>query len=118
MNARMSAASNLPIADHRPVYSFQERVAAWAERSLVLEIETWPKPGLVSHIDTGSHLDMDAGTFRRSTAAIGPYLHALAEAGAEGRAMGHLRTIGLQAEEAMLAATGGVNTHRGAIFGM
>jgi triphosphoribosyl-dephospho-CoA synthase len=32
--------------------------------------------------------------------------------------MGALRVIGLQAEAAMLAATGGVNTHRGAIFGM
>jgi len=32
--------------------------------------------------------------------------------------MGHLRAVGLQAEQAMLAATGGINTHRGAIFGM
>ena len=98
--------------------SFPARLAALAEHSLCLEIETWPKPGLVSHIDNGSHADMDAATFRRSAAAIRPYFAELAEAGARGAAMPALRKIGLRAERAMLAATGGVNTHRGAIFGL
>jgi triphosphoribosyl-dephospho-CoA synthase len=61
---------------------------------------------------------MNFGTFQRSVAAIKPYLHALTEAGAEGRGMGRLRIIGLEAEAAMFAATGGINTHRGAIFGL
>ena len=98
--------------------SFPARLAALAERSLRLEIETWPKPGLVSHVDNGSHTDMDADTFRRSAAAIRPYFAELAEAGARCAAMPALRKIGLRAERAMLAATGGVNTHRGAIFGL
>lgn len=85
---------------------------------LVMELETWPKPGLVSHIDNGSHDDMDADTFRRSAAAIKPYLQCLADAGAHGCGMGRLRIIGLDAERAMFAATSGVNTHRGAIFGL
>ena len=42
----------------------------------------------------------------------------LADAGARGCGMGRLRIIGLEAEAAMLAATSGVNTHRGAIFGL
>ncbi len=82
------------------------------------ELETWPKPGLVSHVDTGSHTDMNAGTFAASVAAIAPFFGQLAIAGAAGSGMGVLRMIGLEAERAMLTATGGVNTHRGAIFSL
>ncbi|SFV37051.1 triphosphoribosyl-dephospho-CoA synthase [Hyphomicrobium facile] len=89
-----------------------------AARCLLLELETWPKPGLVSHVDTGSHDDMDADTFRASAKAIEPFLGALADAGARGYGMSRLRIIGLEAEAAMLDATAGINTHRGAIFGM
>jgi triphosphoribosyl-dephospho-CoA synthase len=83
-----------------------------------MELETWPKPGLVSHIDTGSHHDMSAQTFRDSASAIRPYFQALAVAGGYGSPMAHLRSIGMAAETAMLSATNGINTHRGAIFGM
>jgi triphosphoribosyl-dephospho-CoA synthase len=93
-------------------------IAVIAVTCLLRELETWPKPGLVSPRDSGSHSDMDASTFRRGAAAIRPYLHALAEAGAQGCGMGRLRIVGLEAEAAMFAATGGVNTHRGAIFGL
>ncbi len=93
-------------------------VAARAVACLTREVETWPKPGLVSHIDPGSHADMDAGTFRRSAAALRRHFAALAEAGRAGAGMGRLRAIGLAAEADMLAATEGVNTHRGAIFGL
>jgi triphosphoribosyl-dephospho-CoA synthase len=93
-------------------------IAATAVHCLLLELETSPKPGLVSHVDPGSHDDMDADTFRISVAAIEPYFGALADAGARGCGMGRLRVIGLDAEAAMLAATSGVNTHRGAIFGL
>ncbi|MEN2470125.1 triphosphoribosyl-dephospho-CoA synthase MdcB [Burkholderia sp. GS2Y] len=101
-----------------PAPSDAERIAGLAERSLVLEIETYPKPGLVSHVDTGSHSDMDAATFARSAAVLRPYFTELADAGAHDADMAVLRKIGLRAEHAMLAATGGVNTHRGAIFGL
>ncbi|CAB3761809.1 triphosphoribosyl-dephospho-CoA synthase MdcB [Burkholderia puraquae] len=101
-----------------PAPSEAERIAELAERSLVLEIETYPKPGLVSHVDTGSHSDMDAATFARSAAVLRPYFAELADAGARDADMAVLRKIGLRAEHAMLAATGGVNTHRGAIFGL
>ena len=93
-------------------------IARLAVHCLDLEVQTWPKPGLVSPIDSGSHADMDIFTFRRSATAIEPYLAALAQAGAQGCAMGRLRIIGLNAEAAMLTVTGGVNTHRGAIFGL
>ncbi|KQV83889.1 triphosphoribosyl-dephospho-CoA synthase MdcB [Rhizobium sp. Root1220] len=93
-------------------------MASTATACLLLELETWPKPGLVSHIDCGSHYDMNSETFRDSAAAIKPFFAALADAGAQDCEMGRLRVIGIEAEAAMRAATGGINTHRGAIFGM
>jgi triphosphoribosyl-dephospho-CoA synthase len=93
-------------------------IADLAAHCLRLEVRTSPKPGLVSHVDSGSHADMDADTFRRSTEAIRPHLRAMADAGGRGCPMSDLRAIGLDAEAAMLATTGGVNTHRGAIFGL
>jgi len=95
-----------------------DHVAAAAANALLAELETWPKPGLVSHVDSGSHTDMDASTLRASAVAIAPFYGHLAVAGAAGSGMNRLREIGLEAERAMLAATGGVNTHRGAIFGL
>ncbi|MGJ7609667.1 MULTISPECIES: triphosphoribosyl-dephospho-CoA synthase MdcB [unclassified Variovorax] len=104
------------VAGHIP--SPAQNIAALAAHSLRLEVRTWPKPGLVSHVDTGSHTDMDAGTFERSASALRPFFAELFEAGARNHDMPALRKIGLRAECAMVGATGGVNTHRGAIFGM
>ena len=118
MNAMTSNVLAIPEYSETLRHGFPERMAALAAHSLQLEIETWPKPGLVSHIDTGSHTDMDADTFRRSALAIQPFLARLVEAGARNADMPLLRKIGLRAEHAMMTATRGVNTHRGAIFGM
>jgi triphosphoribosyl-dephospho-CoA synthase len=98
--------------------SWAQQIGSIAYRSLILELETWPKPGLVSHVDAGSHCDMNVDILRASAAAIAPYFATLAEAGAHGHGMERLRLIGLEAEAAMHEATRGVNTHRGAIFGL
>src|SRR5580693_178755 len=95
-----------------------DHVADLAKAALLAELETWPKPGLVSHVDSGSHTDMDASTFKASAIAITPFYGHLTVAGGAGFGMERLRQIGVEAERAMLAATGGVNTHRGAIFGL
>jgi triphosphoribosyl-dephospho-CoA synthase len=89
-----------------------------AAAALLQELAAWPKPGLVSPVDSGSHRDMDAATLRASIAALRPYFAELAAAGHQDAGMSTLRAIGVRAEAAMLAATGGVNTHRGAIFGL
>ena len=81
----------------------QACIAASAIHCLLLELETWPKPGLVSHVDTGSHTDMDADTFRRSAIALRPYFAALVAAGMRNASMTVLRKIGLRAERAMLS---------------
>ena len=93
-------------------------IAEQAYRALLYELATWPKPGLVSHVDAGSHHDMDAAMLCRSAEALRPFFAELALAGWRGAGMNQLREIGMRAEAAMLSATGGVNTHRGAIFGL
>ncbi|MBB4427239.1 triphosphoribosyl-dephospho-CoA synthase [Bradyrhizobium sp. CIR48] len=95
-----------------------EELGHLASLSLTLEVETYPKPGLVSHVDNGAHRDMDAVMLCLSADTLAPFFSELAVAGAEGAGMNRLRAIGVAAERAMLAATQGVNTHRGAIFGL
>src|SRR5436309_1002350 len=87
-----------------------------AVRALLQELETFPKPGLVSRVDRGSHDDMDASTFVRSAFAIRGFFADVADAGAAGAPFTVLRDSGVAAEVRMLHATDGVNTHRGAIF--
>ena len=94
------------------------RIARLAVAALHHEVHTYPKPGLVSHIDNGAHHDMDFALLCRSAAALGPSFVRFAAAGAGAASMDRLRMIGIEAEETMLSATDGVNTHRGAIFGM
>jgi triphosphoribosyl-dephospho-CoA synthase len=95
-----------------------ELIADQAILALLHELAAWPKPGLVSYVDSGSHTDMDAAMLQASAEALRPSFAGLARAGQDGSDMARLRTIGLRAEAAMLAVTGGVNTHRGAIFGL
>lgn len=94
------------------------RIGDIAADALRAELDTWPKPGLVSPLDNGSHSDMDYGTFQRSIVTLRPFYAELAAAGAAGAGMDELRRLGRLAEDAMLKATGGVNTHRGAIFAL
>jgi len=70
----------------------------------------------VSFVDQGSHPDMDAECFLASIAAIKTCFGQMAEAGADGCRLLDLQRIGISAEESMLDATGGRNTHRGAIY--
>ena len=95
-----------------------DALGAMATRALLVELDTWPKPGLVSHVDRGAHRDMDASMMRASAEVLSPFFVQLAAAGQRGAAMRELRDIGLSAESAMMRATGGINTHRGAIFGL
>lgn len=80
------------------------------------ELVLAPKPGLVSLMDSGSHDDMDAYTFMRSLLALRPCFIQMAELGAERAPFAELERCGIAAESRMLVATGGINTHRGAIF--
>lgn len=99
-------------------------VAALAVKSLLDEVLTTPKPGLVDRRNSGSHTDMDIFTFSASAAALAPYFLNCVQIGQKTGENGPeetfqaLRRAGLRAEETMLRATAGVNTHKGAIFTM
>ena len=80
------------------------------------ELALYPKPGLVSFEDTGSHSDMDANAFFRSLSCLRHYFQQVTLAGAQGASFAQLETLGIAAEQRMLVRTRGVNTHRGAIF--
>ncbi len=101
-----------------------QALGAWAVESLLEEVETTPKPGLVDRRNCGSHRDMTVETFYASARALGPYFSRCARIGQETadlpprETFRQLREAGLRAEGEMYAATGGVNTHKGAIFTM
>ena len=101
-----------------------EQIAGHAERSLLDEVFTTPKPGLVDCRNNGSHRDMNPDTFRASAKALRPYFASCVSLGQSTAlqkredTFAALRLAGLQAENAMYAATGGVNTHKGMIFSL
>lgn len=97
---------------HRESYS--QILADLAVDSLVEEIFLYPKPGLVSLHDDGAHQDMNAELMLGSAECLRPFFGNLAES--SGSFLDELVPLGRQAEAKMLRVTGGVNTHRGAIF--
>ena len=92
-----------------------------ATDALLQEVNLAPKPGLVDPISTGAHKDMTKDTFYKSIEALRPYLLAYAKAGENHNGtpldlFNELRALGKQAEDAMMAATNHINTHKGANF--
>ena len=112
--------------------SFFSALENQAAASLLDEVYAAPKPGLVDRIDSGAHADMKFEDFILSTAAISPFLREMALVSyqscftlpglpntarkTEAALFPRLREIGKCAEHEMYTATGGVNTHKGAIF--
>ena len=93
-------------------------IARFALQSLHQELAAFPKPGLVSPVDSGSHRDMDAALFYRSLFSLRHYFSDIAAAGMRGAEFAELKQLGIAAEQRMMQATSGVNTHRGAIFNL
>ena len=89
-----------------------------ASMALQAELDTTPKPGLVDRNDNGAHRDMDHALMQRSIQALHPYFVRLAQLGFTDKQPCHdeIVHIGIEAEREMFKATGGVNTHKGALF--
>lgn len=102
---------------------FCEQIASMARESLILEVETTPKPGLVDKNNNGAHIDMNLQTFLDSADALYPYFKECAKIGSHPDSrpqtlLSRLRPLGIHAEQIMYHTTHGVNTHKGAIFSM
>ena len=88
--------------------------------ALVAEALLTPKPALVDGRGSGAHRDLDLTRLLRSAMSLREGFRCMA-ACAEGRVPSRslreeLASIGRETERCMLAATGGSNAHRGAIW--
>nr|WP_300004434.1 triphosphoribosyl-dephospho-CoA synthase CitG [Tissierella sp.] len=101
---------------------FAEKISSFAIKSILCEVSASPKPGLVDRLNSGAHRDMDFFTFLSSSAVLSFYFYKCTLEGLDFKGKNYrdllkiIRPLGLKAEEEMLAATGGVNTHKGIIF--
>ena len=99
-----------------------DSVDAMVTRALLEEVATTPKPGLVDRNNNGAHRDMTLFSFQTSAEALRGYWKDCFLIGAKTaelparEAFAEMRARGMEAERKMLAATRGVNTHKGAIF--
>lgn len=96
---------------------FAQRIGELAQKALLFEAMTTPKPGLVDCENSGSHGDMDLFSFASSTCALRSYFEECVLLGARHASAEQLQYAGMQAEDAMFAAAH-ANTHKGAIFSL
>jgi len=98
------------------------QIADAAVAALHAEAELTPKPGLVDRRGGGAHADMNLELLTASAEALREAFEQCADAatrmppGPELRA--RIGAVGRDGERRMLAATGGVNTHRGALWAL
>lgn len=99
-------------------------IASLAQKAILYEVSTTPKPGLVDRNDSGSHKDMDFFTFISSSCSLYKGFYDCAMAGIlfeetdYEKLLDTIRPIGIECEKAMFHATEGVNTHKGIIFSL
>ncbi|HBH12027.1 MAG: 2-(5''-triphosphoribosyl)-3'-dephosphocoenzyme-A synthase [Clostridiales bacterium 38_11] len=104
--------------------SLTDKIKKAALKALLYEVVITPKPGLVDRINNGSHNDMDIFTFIDSALALESYFFDCAKIvlNNENEDFNQvfllLRDRGKQADLDMFSATGGINTHKGAIFSL
>ena len=96
---------------------FARSVAQCAQRALLYEAITTPKPGLVDCHNSGAHRDMDLFSFADSVSVLGGYFEKCVQLGLDCQPLEQLQHAGILAERVMLEAAG-ANTHKGAIFSL
>lgn len=100
-----------------------ERLADLAVDALIDEADLSPKPALVDRRGNGAHTDLHLGLMHASALSLWPAFKEMAQAAIEFGDVGlplreAIGLMGREGEQTMLATTGGVNTHRGAIWAL
>ena len=99
-----------------------ERLADTATQALIDEARLSPKPGLVDSRSSGAHQDLNLDLMVRSAHSLTPTFYALAlhswQRPADIALRQDIGRLGRAGEAQMMVETGGVNTHRGAIWAM
>jgi triphosphoribosyl-dephospho-CoA synthase len=117
ISTRFHRRSRRTISDRSRVATY---LASLAVRALIEEAELTPKPALVDERGPGAHTDLSLTLMKSSAHCLRPGFELMALASFRqipGRTLREdLGTIGRRAERSMLLTTGGVNTHRGAIW--
>ncbi len=96
---------------------FISQTGELAQKALLYEAVTTPKPGLVDVENCGAHRDMDLLSFVNSACALRGYFESCVRMGAENAEISLLQYAGMRAEDDMFSAAG-ANTHKGAIFSL
>ena len=97
--------------------AYAVRIGETAQRALLYEALTTPKPGLVDCENSGAHSDMDVFNFADSACVLRSYFEDCVRLGQQGAAYAQLQHAGQLAEEKMLSAAH-ANTHKGAVFSL
>lgn len=92
------------------------------DESIMAELNLHPKFGLVTPYTNGSHKDMNYNLMIKAKEAIIPYFKKMFLVGYNSNDLSNIFTniklIGIEAEQAMLKETNGVNAYKGLIFAL
>ncbi|MHA3102838.1 triphosphoribosyl-dephospho-CoA synthase [Acinetobacter sp. ANC 3791] len=107
----------------KPQHYLADTLADFAVQALLDEVRLSPKPALVDARSSGAHQDLTLSLMEQSAESLRNMFVAMSLAATRhGEISQALREqigqLGREGEQVMLAVTGGVNTHRGAIWAL
>lgn len=112
----------LPLSQPAEAEARAACLATLAVSALIEEARLSPKPGLVDSRGPGAHQDLSLALMERSARSLRPTFYRLALhcwlRPADIALRQEIGRLGRLGEQHMMSATGGVNTHRGAIWAL
>ncbi|WP_410013214.1 triphosphoribosyl-dephospho-CoA synthase [Sodalis sp. C49] len=112
----------LPLGQPYDAEARAAALAALAVTALIEEARLSPKPGLVDSRGPGAHQDLSLALMERSAHSLRPTFYRLAlhswQRPPDMALRQEIGRLGRMGERHMMSATGGVNTHRGAIWAL